>query len=401
MKRKRRLYIADYCLTPTRRIDKCGILCEDTKILTIGSRSAFIMESELEVFEFRNAYITPGFIDTHIHGAGGFDSSLAYEENSDINVMCDILAQRGVTGFMPTVVSDKPERMLQNLTALAAMIDAPHAGAEPLGIHIEGPFINQAKRGAQETDYIVPIDLGYAREILEAGRGKIKRITFAPELPGATELVELFREYNVTPAMGHSLADEKATLAAIDAGAWYCTHLFNGMPPLQQRNMTLTSIALTDARVTVELIIDGRHIHPRMVDLACRCKPKDKLIGISDATMAAGMFNGQYRMGPSVILVEDGYSHTSAGLLAGTTTMLDSGWHSLMSYSHMPETYAAAGVSLNAALSLDLSDRGELLPRKLADIAVFERGTNRPLMTVRRGEIVFQVPDAYQIQHCK
>ena len=81
--------------------------------------------------------------------------------------------------------------------------------------------------------------------------------------------------------------------------------------------------------------------------------------------------------------------------------MLDSGWHSLMSYSHMPETYAAAGVSLNAALSLDLSDRGELLPRKLADIAVFERGTNRPLMTVRRGEIVFQVPDAYQIQHCK
>ena len=158
MKRKRRLYIADYCLTPTRRIDKCGILCEDTKILTIGSRSAFIMESELEVFEFRNAYITPGFIDTHIHGAGGFDSSLAYEENSDINVMCDILAQRGVTGFMPTVVSDKPERMLQNLTALAAMIDAPHAGAEPLGIHIGG-HISYLSRACRSIDIPCPLQI--------------------------------------------------------------------------------------------------------------------------------------------------------------------------------------------------------------------------------------------------
>lgn len=120
-------------------------------------------------------------------------------------------------------------------------------------------------------------------------------MTFAPELENAEKLVELLLEYGVKPSMGHSVANEVQTLRAIDAGASYCTHLFNGMPPLHQREMGLSSIALTDDRVTVELIIDGRHIHPRMVDLACRCKTSSKLVGISDCTMAAGMPNGEYR----------------------------------------------------------------------------------------------------------
>ena len=114
--------------------------------------------------------------------------------------------------------------------------------------------------------------------------------------------------------------------------------------------------------------------------------------------MAAGMPNGEYRIGPSPIKVKDGFSQTEQSILAGTTTMLDTGWHSLMSYSHMSETYAASAVSRNAALSLGLTDRGELLPGKLADLAFFEHGTNRPLLTVRRGEIVYKVEGAYRFQ---
>ncbi|WP_176013480.1 N-acetylglucosamine-6-phosphate deacetylase [Victivallis sp. Marseille-Q1083] len=398
MKKKRRLYMTDYGLVPTRRIDQCAILCEDERILSIGSRSAFVLEPKLEIFELPNAYVTPGFVDTHIHGAGGFDSSSAFLPDASIELMSRILVERGVTTFVPTVVSAPREEMLRNLSALADMLDRPMAGAEAVGIHIEGPFLNLAKRGAQIEACLRPIDLGYARELLAAARGKVKRMTFAPELPGGVELTELLCAEHVAPSMGHSLADEAATLRAIDAGACYCTHLFNGMPPLQQRTITLTSIALTDSRVTVEMIIDGRHIHPRMVDLACRCKPSDKVVGISDATMAAGMANGEYRLGPSLIKVEDGYSHTGDGLLAGTTTLLDTGWHSLMSYSHMSETYAASAVSRNAALSLGLTDRGELLPGKLADLAFFEHGTNRPLLTVRRGEIVYKVEGAYRFQ---
>ena len=151
-------------------------------------------------------------------------------------------------------------------------------------------------------------------------------------------------------------------------------------------------MALTDDRVTTELIIDGHHLHPRMVELACRCKPGAKLVAISDATMASGMPDGQYWIGDAQIVVENGFSHTHEGRLAGTTTLLDTGWHSLMNYANTDETYAAGSVSYNPALSMNLHDRGILRPGPRADMAIFEQETNRLLMTVCRGEIVYSAP---------
>ena len=206
----------------------------------------------------------------------------------------------------------------------------------------------------------------------------------------AAELIEMMRSYNVIPSMGHSVADAEETLRAIDAGASRCTHLFNGMQPLHQRDLGLASIGLTDNRVTAELIIDGRHVHPRMVDLACRCKRPDRIVGISDGTMAAMMPDGDYHIGKTKIKVVNGFSQTSSGALAGTTTMLNSGWHSLMSSGHLEETRAARAVTANPAEELKLDDRGYLRPGQRADLAVFERGTNRLLMTTVRGNIVYR-----------
>ncbi len=390
--RLRRLYTVAYCLTPQKKIEHCAILCQDERILAIGGVSAFSIDPELEVYELTNAYAVPGFIDTHIHGAGGFDASLAGGATVGMEAMSSILAARGVTSFVPTMVSLERNLMLENAARLSAMLEKPVAGAQPVGIHIEGPFLNHMKRGAQDDTAIVNIDLGYARELLAAANGRIRRMTFAPELTNADKLVELLCESDVLPSMGHSLANEEETLRAIDAGARCCTHLFNGMPPLEQRQISITAVALTDNRVTTELIIDGRHIHPRMIDLACRCKPGSKLVAISDATMASGMPDGHYWIGSAEILVENGFSHTSAGTLAGTTTMLDTGWHSLMTYGNTDETYAAGTVSYNAALSLGLTDRGILRPGTRADIAIFEQETNRLLMTICAGEIVFHAP---------
>lgn len=392
-KRTRCLYLADYLITPDRRIDNGAVLCENEWILAVGGVSAFTMEPELEVFEFSNAYLTPGFIDTHIHGAGGFDASSVDLSPNPIDSMSRILAERGVTSFFPTVVAAPREAMLANLRRLAeeAVRDLPGAAAS--AINIEGPFINPLKRGAQLESAIVPVDLGYARELIEAGNGLVKVMTFAPELKDSEKLIELLLEHGVRPSMGHCIANEEETLRAVDAGASYCTHLFNGMPPLHQREMGLSGIALTDDRVTVELIIDGRHIHPRMVDLACRCKTAAKLVGISDCTMAAGMPDGEYRIGPSLIRVQDGYSQNEQGALAGTTTMLDTGWHSLMSAGHLTELQAAAAVTSNPAGIFKLNDRGMLQPNRRADLAIFECKTNRPLLTVRNGEVVYRAED--------
>ena len=395
-RKERTLYVFDYILTPDR-LENSAILCEGGQILAIGGLSAFNKDSVMTVYAFENAYATPGFVDTHIHGAGGFDASAVLQSPRSIEDMSLLLASKGVTSFVPTIVSDSPDRMLANLQALVDVMTPPMPGAECVGINIEGPFINRTKSGAQDLNSIIDIDLGFARELLSCGGKLVKLMTFAPELENSTSLIELLCEYGVMPAMGHSIAGEDDTLRAIDAGARHCTHLFNGMPPLHQRDMSLTNVALTDNRVTVELIIDGRHIDPRMVDLACRCKTKNKIIGISDCTMGAGMPDGKYMIGPTEIEVLNGYS-SAFGRLAGTTTLLDAGWHCLMSYGHLLETQAAQAVALNAARAVGMNDRGEIRPRMRADIAVFERGTNRPLMTIRKGKIVFNSGDNYVVE---
>ena len=388
-KRMRRLFMTGYCLTPQQRIDNSAVLCENCNILAVGGASAFNMDAELEVYDLPDAYIMPGFIDTHIHGGMGFDASRADCQESSIQNMSRLLAARGITGFVPTVVSMDHRTMLERLQSLSQVMDSAMPGAEPVGIHLEGPFINPQKRGAQDQGAIIKVDLGFARELIAAGKGKIRRVTFAPELENSDKLVELLCENAIQPSMGHTVANEAETLRAIDAGARCCTHLFNGMPPLEQRQISVTAVALTDDRVTTELIIDGRHLHPRMIELACRCKPGTKLVAISDATMASGMPDGAYWIGNSPIVVENGFSHTSEGKLAGTTTLLDTGWHSLMSYANVNETYAACSVSCNPAISMNLDDRGILRPGTRADLAVFEQGSNRLLMTVRSGEIVY------------
>lgn len=365
------------------------ILCQGENILALGGASAFTREEGLEVIELENIYCVPGFIDSHIHGAGGFDSSSAYTGKEHLDDMSNVLARHGVTTFVPTVVSAPCNTMFANLSALVGMINAGVSGADPVGIHIEGPFISPRKHGTQSPADIKPIDLGLCRELIAIGNGKIKKMTFAPELDKALELIELLLENNIMPSMGHSLAGEEATLKAIDAGAHYCTHLFNGMPSLHQREMSLTTIALTDSRVNVELIIDGHHLNPLMIDLACRCKPDDKVCGISDAIMAVGMPKGKYHVGAADFEITDGIAQTADGCLAGTTTLLDSGWHSLMTYSRMAATKAAACVTLNPAQAMGLEDRGILQPQKRADISFFECGTNRPVMTVCKGKVVF------------
>ena len=389
-KRVRRLYVADYLITPDRLIPHGAVLCENERIIGVGGVSGFTVEREIEVCRFNRAYIAPGFLDTHIHGAGGCDCSRCMTSPCDLAAMSRILGERGVTGFFPTVVADNKELMLENIRQLVRAMREPLPGADALAINLEGPFLNPKRAGSQPHEVLCGIDPVFAKELIDAGEGMVKIMTFAPELRDAEKLIQLLKENDVIASMGHSLANESQTRRAIDAGATHCTHLFNGMEPLHQRQVGLAGIALTDDRVTVELIIDGRHVHSRMVDLACRCKPGNRLIGISDCTMASGMPDGDYRIGPSEIRVIGGFSQNAEGKLAGTTTMLDSGWHSLMSCGHLSETRAAEAVTITPARHFGFDDRGILLPGKRADLAVFELGSNRPLLTVRRGEQIYR-----------
>ncbi len=381
--------MSDWSLTPAAKIMNSGVLCEGERILALGGASAFELEPSLELVDMKGCYCVPGMIDTHIHGAGGFDSSTAYDNEAAMGEMCMTLAEHGVTSFLPTIISGTPERMLRAVSTLSRLVDGTYDGAQPLGIHVEGPFLNKEKHGSQIEDDIRQVDLGEARELIEEGRGRIRIMTFAPELQNSFRLLELLLENNISPSMGHSIADEQTVRRAVDAGAHRCTHVFNGMPPLSHRTAGITAVVLTDDRITAEIILDGTHIHPRMVDLVCRAKPKDKIVGVSDAVQGTGLDDGSYRMGDTQIFVRDGRVTTRDGVLAGSTMMLERGWRHLVQFSHLKATEAAACMTLNPARSLGLDDRGELAPGKLADMVFFNSKDNSVRMVVVKGRIVY------------
>ena len=378
--RSRKLFLTDHCLTPFENIPSGGILCENDKIIATGGASAFVHEPELHIYDLNDTYAVPGFIDSHIQGYDDYDiTEILKSDNTQMNEMSKFLAQHGVTTFFPTMESAKPENMLKTADALADMIEREHDGADPAGIHVEGPFLNPEKSGTQDREFLRAFDAGFMNELIAAGRGKIKLMTFAPEIAGADQLIQMMLENGIIPSMGHSMAGEKEVFAAIDAGARRCTHLFNGMPSLHHRKSDLTLIALTDDRVSVEIIADGGHIHPRIVDLASRAKPQDKLIGVSNGIAA----NGQLRKEENGLVIRN-------GVIAGTTTTLENGWLHFARYSKMPETLTAACFTSNPAHDLGLITRGEIKPGKKADITFLDLKTNQVRMTVIRGEIVYE-----------
>lgn len=390
MAKSRILFLADYCLTPFERINAGGILCERDKIIATGGATAFSLDEEgLEVIDLAGCYAMPGLIDSHIHGIGPYESAAAPGNPDILENMGKLLSAHGVTTFFPTVVSRPRDSMISIVDSLARQIDAGISSADAPGMHIEGPFINREKRGSQDENAICDkIDLGYAREIFEAGNGRIKIMSFAPELENSSSLVELMLEYGVIPSMGHSMADEKDTLRAIDAGACRCTYIFNGMPTLHHREASLTTVALTDDRVSVEMICDGAHIHPRIVDLTSRCKPMNKIIGISNSVASAD--DAIYKGDVMPVSEKGDIVKTNDGVITGATMTLENSWLHLINYTKLERSLAAACFTYNPAFDLGLITRGELKPGRRADITFFDSVTNKVRMTVLKGRVIYK-----------
>ncbi len=376
------------CYTPAEQIHNASIFCRGGRVYALGGYSALRVLADIPCLDMSDYHAIPGLVDTHLHGSGGF-AVMEAETHGDLSGMSKVLARHGVTAFIMTVLSAPPARMLAVTSILADLIEREHEGAIPIGIHFEGPYLNQEKRGAQREEDIREIDLGETRELLAAGRGHVRMVTFAPELPGCEELVTFLREEDVVPSMGHSLAVEEQVLRAIDVGATRCTHLYNGMPPLDQRRAGLTSVALTDDRLAIELNADGFHVHPRMIDLACRSKPNSDIIGISDATQGAGLSDGVYHLGGEEVIIRDGRCTTaSEGRLAGSSLTLDRALQNLGAFASLSATDVLACFTSNAAAGLNMSDRGIIQPGGPADITVVDDEWNIR-MTIVGGKVVF------------
>ncbi len=366
------LVSAPLAFTPLRRIHQPRLLIEDGRILRVGSRDDLVAPTTAQVRDFPNGILAPGFIDLHLHGGAGRDVMEGTPEA--LATVEHFLARRGVTAYLPTTVTAPLEATLRSLERLADAIQRPPqpGRARPVAIHLEGPFISHAKRGVHPPEHILAPTLPLWERLWKAAAGQIGVMTIAPELPGAVEVIATAAQSGVRVSLGHSDGSWAAAQAGIAAGACHATHTFNAMRPLDHRAPGILGAALTDPRLTADLIADGIHVDPVLVDLFLRAKGPEHAILITDAISATGMPDGDYQLGPLQVEVRAGRCLWQ-GRLAGSVLTLDQAVRNVMQFAGWDLQQTLRLVTLNPATRLGLHPRkGELVAGADADLVVLD-----------------------------
>ena len=323
--------------------------------------------------------IIPGFVDLHVHGAGGAD---VMDSGSPYETLARMHARHGTTSLLATTMTAPREEIEAVLAKLGHYIaqSRPPSTARVLGVHLEGPYINRGRLGSQ-PDFAITASLEQLEH--QCSLAPLKVVTLAPEIPGHLELVRFLAEKGIRAQIGHTLATYEQGLQALESGARGFTHLFNAMTPLNHRAPGMVGAALAHADYC-ELIPDLVHVHPGALLAALRAIPKAYCV--SDSTAGAGMPDGEYRLGRQRVTKTLGCARLADGTLAGSTLTLDQGLRNLVDLGFSIEA-ASARVSRYPADYLGLTDRGRIEPGAWADLVVLDRKL-RPIAVYVEGELV-------------
>ena len=319
---------ASRILTPLEEITEGVILVEDGRIAAIGHRDEVRVPPGAADYSAAGFTVVPGFVDVHIHGAGGHD---VMEANARaLDRITSTVARFGTTSIVATTVTAPLDETCRSLEGIARYIrsrekprDNPPLAAEILGVHLEGPFISKARRGVHPPDAIEKPSTDVLGKFLEASHGLVKILTLAPELPGAIPLIEFAVAAGLVVALGHTDADYEQARTAIRAGARHAVHTYNAMRPFSHRDPGVIGAILTDPEVTAEIIADGVHVAGPAIQVLLGAKGFDTVILVSDGIAATGMPDGNYRLGNFEVTVTEGVARNSEGKLAGSTLTLD------------------------------------------------------------------------------
>ncbi|MFW6381313.1 MAG: N-acetylglucosamine-6-phosphate deacetylase [Bacillota bacterium] len=330
-----------------------------------------------EIFDAGDNYVVPGFVDLHIHGAGGYE---VMADSEEVKKLARYLAARGTTSFFATTGTVPISKLISAINGITGAIeyqkDAPEA--EILGIHLEGPFVNVAEKGAFSPEFILPGSVEVMKELEEACRGHLARVTLAPEIKGGMEVTEYLREQDYLVAGGHTDASYEETMAGISAGISIANHMFNAMRGLHHRKPGAAGAYLVSEDVTCEVIGDFIHVHPGVIKMLFRSKGEDGVYLISDAVIAAGLEPGKYNFdGREIFVDSDGISRLADGTIAGSTFLLKDGLKNIIDGLGLSLEEAVRFTSENPARVANVYHRkGALAPGKDADIVVLDENYN-------------------------
>src|SRR5580700_5287743 len=390
--------------TPLEEIRNPLVFIEDGLISAISSRDQREIPKHATVIDLAgdsahggqadaDAILAPGFVDIHMHGGAGLDVMRA--RVSQLPHLNRFLTTHGVTGYFPTTVAAPLDQTCAALERLADVIEAAqnfHASngepiqAPPLGIHLEGPFLSHKRRGVHPPEYLVAPTLEVFEGFWQAARGQVRMMTIAPELPGALEVIAEAARRKVCVSIGHSDAVLEAARAGVQAGARHATHTFNAMRPLDHRDPGILAEVLTDTQLSADIIVDGIHVAPEVVQIFLRQKGLERSVLITDATAAAGMPDGTYQLGPIQVEVKDGKC-TKDGNLAGSVLTMDLAVRNVTQFAGWSLQDAVRAATLNPARAVGLAQGyGVLAPGAEANLVLLNReGEVRKTMVRGRG----------------
>jgi N-acetylglucosamine-6-phosphate deacetylase len=369
--------------TPTGVIENGTLLLHKGSIVAVGAREETDVPSGAVAVDAAGCHITPGFVDLHVHGLLGNDVM-----GSGLSHVIRALPAYGVTGFLATTVTLPEDETAAGLSAIAAALSDPPVGAHCLGIHLEGPFLAPSRAGMAASRWLEPVTWARVRRLVRAAEGHIRMVTLAPELPGAMPCIRRLTEMGIVASVGHSDASFEQVARAVRVGLRHATHTFNAMRPLHHRAPGVVGAVMYFEEIVAQVVADGVHVHPAVVEMLVRVKGLERVALVSDASPMAGLPDGEYEWAGQTIRVRSGACRLHDGTIAGSHALLDAGVRTLVQDLGLPLRQVVIPAAAVPATVLG-SRAGRLAPGYDADIVLLDESLH-PVRTYVGGIEVFR-----------
>ncbi len=347
-------------------------------------------DKKAEVIEIpEGAIVLPGFVDQHIHGAGGSDGMDGTLE--DISIIAKTIAAEGTTSFLVTTMTQSPENITKALSAVKTYRETDKGdGARVVGVHLEGPFIAAAHKGAQPLEYVKAPDIETFDKYNAASGNSIRIVTLAPEVDGAAEFIKHLTAQGIVASIGHTGAKYPDIAKAVELGASNVTHTYNAQTALHHREIGTVGSAMLIDELNCEMICDTIHVSVPAMRLLVKNKPADKLTLITDAMRAKGIPDGVSELGGQTVYVKNGEARLADGTLAGSVLRMNRAVQNMVEKVGVPFTQAVDCATINPAKNLGIDNEvGSIAVGKRADFTVINANYD-VLMTVRGGEVIYK-----------
>ena len=388
MKEKRILIAGGKIITGRMEIKVGALTIRGSKILEVTSGKKFRSKDFDLVIDASGRTVAPGFIDIHLHGGGGGDTTDANPES--IEKMCRAHARFGTTSLLPTIYPGPFRTICDRLRAVADHSHIASKGAEILGSHLEGPFVNPKRRGALQAKHFRKPSTTELLRLIDASRNTVKMITIAPELPGGIELIKQCNRHDIKVSVGHSDASFEEMCQAINAGLNHATHIFNALRRVHHRDPGVMGTIFINPEVTVDVIADYYHVHPAVLTFLFMVKRYSRIVLVTDSLRITGLPGKSFLADGQNVKIAGHVAKLPDGTIAGSVLTMNRAVKNTAALGVVPVSEALKMASLIPARVLGIADRkGSILPDFDADIVILDHDFN-VLLTMVRGNVIYR-----------